>query len=116
MVTCSTWDIATPAAGGTAATKAAKAHAASGSADEAPVLPKGSGCSQRSTTEDRALRAPPHHKSAGDCLASGDSDDETDEFMLDAVITQAGAAVLRRWSQSAEVWQRKQWNARRRGV
>jgi hypothetical protein len=30
--------------------------------------------------------APPHHKPAGDCLASGDSDDETetDEFTLDA--------------------------------
>jgi hypothetical protein len=33
------------------------------------------------------LLAPPHHKPAGDCLASGDSDDETDELTLDAAVS-----------------------------
>jgi hypothetical protein len=38
--------------------------------------------------------APPHHKSAGDCLASGDSDNETDEFTLDAAAAFHAAAPL----------------------
>jgi hypothetical protein len=43
--------------------------------------------------------APPHHKPAGDCLASGDSDDETDELTLDAAAVVAEEAVERkeRW-------------------
>jgi hypothetical protein len=40
--------------------------------------------------------APPHHQPAGDCLASGDSDDETDEFVLDAAAVVAEEAVERK--------------------
>jgi hypothetical protein len=42
------------------------------------------------------LLAPPHHKPAGDCLASGDSDDETDEFTLDAAVVVAEEVLERK--------------------
>jgi hypothetical protein len=40
--------------------------------------------------------APPHHQPAGDCPASGDSDDETDEFTLDAAAVVAEESVERK--------------------
>jgi hypothetical protein len=40
--------------------------------------------------------APPHHKPAGGCLTSGDSDDETDQSKLDAAAVVAEEAVERK--------------------
>ena len=48
--------------------------------------------------------APPHHKPAGDCLASGDSDDETDEFTLDAAAVVAEEAVERKEARRVKPW------------
>jgi hypothetical protein len=49
--------------------------------------------------------APPHHKQpAGDCLASGDSDNETDEFTLDAAAVVAEEAVERKEARRVKPW------------
>jgi hypothetical protein len=48
--------------------------------------------------------APPHHKPAGDCLASGDSDDETDEFTLDAAAVVAEEALERKEGRRVKPW------------
>ena len=52
----------------------------------------------------RSGLAPPHHKPAGDCLASGDSDDETDEFTLDAAAVVAEEAVERKEARRVKPW------------
>jgi hypothetical protein len=41
---------------------------------------------------------------AGDCLASGDSDDETDEFALDAAAVVAEEAVERKEARRVKPW------------
>ena len=48
--------------------------------------------------------APPHHKPTGDCLASGDSDDGTDEFTLDAAAVVAEEAVERKEARRVKPW------------
>ena len=93
----------TPTAGGR--TAATKAHAASGSADGAPVEPEHQRATAGLPTQYRGSGlAPPHHKPAGDCLASGDSDDETDEFTLDAAAVVAEEAVERKEARRVKPW------------
>jgi hypothetical protein len=41
---------------------------------------------------------------AGDCLASGDSDDETDEFTLDAAVVVAEVALERKEARRVKPW------------
>jgi hypothetical protein len=94
---------ATPTAGGTAT---AKAHAANGSADEAPIEPE----HQRTTAAPNTVQrigpcsATPPGQPAGDCLASGDSDDETDKFTLDAAAVVAEEAVERKEARRVKPW------------
>jgi hypothetical protein len=94
---------ATPTAGGTAATKA---HAASGSsADEAPIEPEHQRAAAAPNTAQRiGPCSATAHKPAGDCLASGDSDDETDEFTLDAAAVVAEEAVERKEARRVKPW------------
>jgi hypothetical protein len=65
--------------------------------------PKGNGCSRHTQYRGSGL-ALPHHKPAGDCLASGDSDNETDEFTLDAAAVVAEEAVERKEARRVKPW------------
>jgi hypothetical protein len=50
------------------------------------------------------LRHTTHHKPAGGCLASGDSDEETDEFTLDAAAVVAEETVERKEARRVKPW------------
>ena len=95
---------ATPTAGGTAATKA---HAASGSADGAPVEPEHQRAAAAPNTVQRigpCSATPQTGRGLPGARASGDSDDETDEFTLDAAAVVAEEAVERKEARRVKPW------------
>ena len=62
------------------------------------------GLPPRAVRRDNGPTGSCYHKPAGDCLASGDSDDETDEFTLDAAAVVAEEAVERKEARRVKPW------------